>query len=109
VQGDDLGSYFQDLQSRFSRASDALTAARDSVNGAFDIYVSHVSHRTNNVMKVLTVVATILLPATVITGFFGTNFPSVPMNTRPFFVVMVTSILLISAGLLVTFRRQGWL
>ena len=56
VGGDIIEPYFRDLDERLGRLLDALEAAKESVNGAFDLYVSQVAHRTNDIMKVLTIV-----------------------------------------------------
>lgn len=109
VGGDVIEPYFRDLEARLGRLTDALDAARDAVNGAFDLYVSRVSHRTNGIMKVLAIVSTLLLPATVILGFFGTSFEEPRLATTAGFVVMVALILLVTAGALVLFARWGWI
>lgn len=75
ISGPDIEPYFRDLQQRLDQIVERLFAARDSVNSAFQIYVSQMSHRTNKVMKLLAVVSTVLLPATLVVGFFGTSFP----------------------------------
>jgi magnesium transporter len=109
VGGDAIEPYFRDLNERLARLLDGLAAAKDSVNGAFDIYVSQVSHRTNGVMRVLTIVSTVLLPATVILGLFGTNFEWPHLNTALAFIVMVVTIALITIAILLVFHRWGWL
>lgn len=111
VSGQGVEEYYRDLDGRLSWLGDALLAAKDAINGAFDIYVSHVSHRTNNIMKILTIVSTVLLPASVILGFFGTNnIQDMPLLTHATgFVLMVASIVLISAITLLLFHRKGWL
>ena len=68
VGGDVIEPYFRDLDERLGRLLDALEAAKESVNGSFDLYVSQVAHRTNDIMKVLTIVSVTLLPASVILG-----------------------------------------
>jgi magnesium transporter len=82
-----------------------------SVNGIFDIYVSHVSHYTNNVIKILTMVSTILLPATLIFTFFSTDsIQDIPLFThRIGFLLMVVSVICISVIILWRFRNKGWL
>jgi magnesium transporter len=108
VGGDTIEPYFRDLHERLGRLLDALDAAKDGVNGAFDLYVSRVAHRTNDIMKVLTVVSVTLLPATVILGFFGTSFESPRFNTDSWFILMVALVVLTTAGSLVLFTRRGW-
>lgn len=108
VSGDEVEPYFRDLDGRLARLLDRIRDAKEAVNGAFDIYVSHVSHRTNQVMKVLTLVSTVLLPASIILGLFGTNFQDVPLYGPIDFVVMLGLIVLVSAVILLAFRRRGW-
>jgi magnesium transporter len=111
VDGQEVEAYYRDLDDRLGRLSDLLHGDKDAINGAFDIYVSHMSHRTNHIMKILTIVSTVLLPTSVILGFFGTNnIQDIPALTQfGGFVVMVATILVISAAILLTFHRKGWL
>jgi magnesium transporter len=109
VGGDVIEPYFRDLDVRLGRLLDALEAAKESVNGSFDLYVSQVAHRTNDIMKVLTIVSVTLLPASVILGFFGTSFESPRINTTGGFIVMVALIVLTTLGSLVLFTRRGWI
>jgi magnesium transporter len=109
VGGDAIEPYFRDLESRLGRLVDGLEAAKDAVNDAFDVYVSQISRRTNDIMKVLAIVSTLLLPATVILGFFGTNLDSPLLTTSTSFIVMILLIVLVTTGILVVFHRWGWL
>jgi len=108
VSDDQTAPYFRELEAQLSRLRDTLLAAKEAVNGAFDIYVSHVSHRTNQIMKLLTMVSTTLLPATVILGFFGTNFQGMPLYEPFEFWLMLVSIVVVSALILGLFHRRGW-
>ena len=109
VGGDVIEPYFRDLDERLGRLLDALGAAKESVNGSFDLYVSQVAHRTNDIMKILTIVSVTLLPASVILGFFGTEFQSPRINTTGGFIVMIALIVLTTVGSLVLFARRGWI
>jgi magnesium transporter len=109
VGGDVIEPYFRDLDVRLGRLLDALEAAKESVNGSFDLYVSQVAHRTNDIMKILTIVSATLLPASVILGFFGTQFESPQLYTPAGFIIMVALIVLTTAGSLVLFARRGWI
>ena len=60
-------------------------------------------------MQQQTIVSTLPLPATVILGFFGTSFEGIPLYDRGNFWITVTSIVLVSAVILLLFRRRGWL
>jgi magnesium transporter len=66
--------YFRDVYDHLIRISDQIDSYRDLLTGAMDVYLSTVSNRLNQVMKQLTVIATIFLPLTFVTGFFGQNF-----------------------------------
>ena len=72
--GDEDERYFRDVYDHLIRISDLIDSYRDLLTGAMDVYLSTVSNRLNSVMKQLTVIATIFLPLTFITGFFGQNF-----------------------------------
>lgn len=107
--GETIEPYFRDLDERLSRLMDGLAATKESVNGAFDLYVSQASHRTNDIMKLLTMVSVILLPMTIILGFFGTNFETPSFTSFSAFMIMVVAITLITVTILLLFRRLGWL
>src|SRR5215203_2483545 len=109
VGGDVIEPYLRDLDERLGRLLDALEAAKESINGAFDLYVSQVAHRTNDIMKVLTIVSVTLLPASVILGFFDASFESPWINTTSGVIIMVALIMLTTLGSLVLFARRGWI
>ncbi|HEY7035853.1 MAG TPA: magnesium transporter CorA family protein [Thermomicrobiales bacterium] len=108
VAGDEVLPYYRDLEARLARQLDRMAAAKDDVDGAFDIYVSAVAHRTNRVMKLLTFVSTLLLPLTVILGFFGTNFTGIPMYGTYDFFLMVLVIVILVAVMVTLYHRHGW-
>ena len=111
VSGEEVEPYFRDLEGRLTNLLGSLSAAQEGVNGAFDIYVSHVSHRTNEIMRVLTIVSTVLLPATVILALFSTQFQNTfaLLYGRAGFVAMILAILAVTVAILIAFRRRGWL
>lgn len=99
--------YFKDLQERLIRVSDRLVSARDSVNGAFQIYVSHVAHRTNALISVLTVISTVLLPATLIVTLTQTLFKLPLATSLPSVAALFFALLLIPGGVfLVILKRR---
>ena len=106
ISGPDLEPYFRDLQQRLEQTVERLFAARDAVNSAFDIYVSQMSHRTNRTMKLLAVVSTVLLPATLITGIFGTNFSVPPLHSGAALAVMVAALIIVPVVVMVTLRAN---
>jgi len=110
VSGDDVEGYFRDLQSRLAHLLGMLLVAKEAVNSAFSIYVSQMSHRTNQIIKVLTMVSTLLLPATLIIALFGESIHSLLPNYQSFaFGIMLISVIAISIGTLYLFARQNWI
>jgi len=77
------------------------------INRSFDLYVSQVAHRINDIIRVLTIVSVSLLPASVILGLSGTDFESPRLGTSTGFIIMVALIVLTTVGALVLFRRRG--
>ena len=103
--------YFRDIYDHLIRISDLIDSYRDLLTGAMDVYLSTVSNRLNAVMKQLTVIATIFLPLTFITGFFGQNFDWMVghIGSLPVFLVLgVGSELLAVLGLVAFFKRRRW-
>jgi magnesium transporter len=108
----DEQDYFRDIYDHLIRISDLIDSYRDLLSGATDLHLSSVSNRQNDVMKQLTVIATIFLPLTFITGFFGQNFAFMVDHIRSgwtFWVLGVGSILATLGVLLLFFRRRSWL
>jgi magnesium transporter len=108
----DERDYFRDVYDHLIRISDLIDSYRDLLSGATDLYLSTVSNRQNDVMKQLTVIATIFLPLSFITGFFGQNFGYMVNHliTRgwTFWVIGVGSMVATCVALLMFFRRKGW-
>ncbi len=87
----------------------ALEGVREDAEVALSTYLSAINNRMNEVMKVLSVVSALALPAVVITGIFGTNFDNVPgLHSNWGFTVMIGSMTGIAGGLAYYFRRRGW-
>jgi len=105
--------YFRDLYDTLVRASDLVDSYRDLLSGATDMYLSTVANRQGEISKQLTIIATIFLPLSFLTGFFGQNFSwllnNVLNETWSFFVLGL-GLLVASIGVLwLFFRRKGWL
>jgi magnesium transporter len=108
----DERDYFRDVYDHLIRISDLIDSYRDLLSGATDLYLSTVSNRQNDVMKQLTVIATIFLPLAFITGFFGQNFGYMVndiKSTWAFWVLGIGSMLATVGILIMFFRRKGWL
>jgi len=108
----DERDYFRDVYDHLIRISDLIDSYRDLLSGATDLYLSTVSNRQNDVMKQLTIIATIFLPLSFITGFFGQNFAYMVTHlitsAWTFWIVGVGSMAATVIGLLFFFRRKGW-
>lgn len=110
VIGRDLWPFLRDIYDHVARNLDTVEMQRDLISGAMDIYLSSQAQRTNQVMKVLTVLSTIALPAVIISSFFGMNLHGLPWSDAPYgswlaIALMIASTLL----LLVILRIFRWL
>lgn len=108
----DTERYFRDVYDHLIRISDLIDSYRDLLTGAMDVYLSTVSNRLNEVMKRLTIVATIFMPLTWIVGFFGMNFGWMVrgiLGPWPFIALGVVSQIIALAFMLVLFRRRRWI
>ncbi len=107
---EEMDIYFDDLTDASERIWDVLENFKEIVEGLEDTNESVLSHRLNDVLRTLTAVTVILLPLTLVTGFFGMNvgFPGEP--TAPaYFWGIVLGMAVILGALVVFFRRRGWL
>jgi magnesium transporter len=104
--------YVRDLYDHLIRISDMVDSYRDLLSGSLDAYMSMVSNRLNDVMKQLTIIATIFLPLSFLTGFFGQNFGWLVTRLGAgvtFFGVGVGTEVVAVAALLIFFKRRGWM
>jgi magnesium transporter len=101
--------YFRDLLVQLGSLIDRMDHVRDLATGSYNLYISNISHRTNQQLRVLTFLSAVLLPMTVLTGIFGTNFALAEYQAWEPFYVMLGGMGLITAGLLAFFRRRRWL
>lgn len=102
--------YFQDVYNRMIRIFDMLDTIRDILSGSLDIYLSTVSNRLNEVMKVLTVASIILMTLSFYTGFYGMNFTHLPwLNAPNAFRNTIALMVLTTAGMFWWFKKRGWL
>jgi magnesium transporter len=112
MQKDD-SLYFRDLYDSLVRSSELIDSYRDLLSGATDMYLSTVANRQGEISKQLTIIATIFLPLSFLTGFFGQNFTFLTnhiINHTWTFFVLGLGLLVMSIGLLwLWFRRRGWL
>lgn len=103
--------HFRDVYDHLIRISDLIDTYRDLLTSSMDVFLSTISNRLNVVMKQLAVIATIFLPLTFLTGFFGQNFGWLVRNTAgwPAFLVLgIGTQILTVAILMIFFKRRGW-
>ena len=104
--------YMRDIYDHLIRISDLVDGYRDLLSGVMDTHLSTVSNRLNVVMKQLTIIATVFLPLSFLTGFFGQNFSFLVGHITgrwPFWVFGIGLEVVAAAGLLYLFRKRGWL
>jgi magnesium transporter len=105
----DMWPYFRDVYDHVVRDLDMVETQRDLLTGSLDIYLSSVANRTNQVMKVLTVLGTLALPSLVISGLFGMNVKGLPAVDSPHgFIFVILSMLAVTVVLLTFLKRFGW-
>ncbi len=105
-----LYPFFRDIYDHLLRLADTVDTLRDLLNNTLDVYLSSVANRTNQVMKVLTVLSTIALPALVISGIYGMNLKGLPFLESDYGTLIVGGMMLLSTVLLlVLLRRLRWL
>jgi len=113
VSGIEVEESFDDLLTRLTRLLDLLVTARNAVNSSFEIYVSHMAHRTNQVIRLLTIVSVVLFTASIIVSIFGATLSATIHNSilaSPLgLVVMLACIVAVSGGTLVVFSRRDWI
>ena len=101
--------YLRDVYDHVNRVVDSVETVREMIAGMMDIYMSTVSNRLNEVMKVLTVIATIFIPLTFLVGVYGMNFQFMPeLDWRYGYWVVWGVMVAIGGSLLVYFKRKGW-
>jgi magnesium transporter len=108
--GESIAVYLRDVYDHTIQVIDTLETFRDMISGMLDIYLSSVSNRMNEVMKVLTIIATIFIPLTLIAGIYGMNFKHMPELEQPWGYPVVWGVMLATAiVMLIYFRRKKWL
>jgi len=111
VSADD-SHVFRDVHDRIARTSEMLETFRDVLSTAMEVYLTVVSNRTNEIVKVLTIVSIILMSASLLTGIYGMNIP-LPLqdakHPRAAFAVILALMGVIATGLLLLFRNRKWI
>jgi magnesium transporter len=109
-ESSELSFYYRDVYNHLVRQYEEVDSLRDLLTGAMDVYLSTTSNRLNMTMRQLTVVASLFMPLSFLTGFFGMNFAVLVghIQSGPSLAVGVTLMVLSVAIQLLLFRRMGW-
>lgn len=102
--------FYRDIYDHIMRVTDLAESYRDLISGSLDAYMSVVSNRMNEIMKVLTIFSAIMLPLTFIAGLYGMNFDNLPeLHWAYSYFVVLGIMLIVALGMLVFFWRRGWI
>ncbi len=102
--------YLRDVYDHTIQVIDTIETLRDMVSGMLDIYLSSISNKMNEVMKVLTIIATIFIPLTFIAGIYGMNFAFMPeLGLNWSYPLILIVMLVIGVSMLIYFRKKKWL
>jgi len=102
--------YLRDIYDHAIQIIDNIETFRDMLSGMLDIYLSSMSNRMNEIMKVLTIIATLFIPLTFIVGWYGMNFKYMPELSWPWgYPLIILIMLMVTVVMLLYFRRKKWL
>ncbi|RYD53003.1 MAG: magnesium/cobalt transporter CorA [Sphingobacteriales bacterium] len=101
--------YYKDILDHILHAMDNAESMRDGTTTLLELTFNQVNMRTNEIVKVFTIITTLLAPATVIGGIFGMNFDIIPLaHQKDGFIIMVTLMFIIPLFMLIWFKRKNW-
>ena len=101
--------FIDDVYDHAIRVMETVDSYRDLLSSLQDLYLSSISNRMNEVMKVLTIAASIFVPLTFIAGIYGMNFKNMPELSWPWAYAAFWAVILVMSGAMVAFfRRKGW-
>ncbi len=107
---DNVRLYLRDTYDHCLQTGEVIEMYRDMATGLMNIYLSSVANRTNDVMKVLTIMASIFIPLTFMAGIYGMNFEHMPeLHVRWAYPAIWFAMLTTAAGMLIFFYRKGWI
>ncbi len=101
--------FFRDVYDHFTRVADLCDSYRELVSGALDAYLTTTSNRMNEIMKVLTAIATVMLPLTFIAGVYGMNFEHMPeLHWRYGYAFSLVLMAIVASMMMFYFKRKRW-
>ncbi|MFW9948333.1 MAG: CorA family divalent cation transporter, partial [Candidatus Odinarchaeota archaeon] len=105
----ELHVYLKDISDHIYRISDQLENYRDIVFGMLDMYLSSVSNKMNDIMKVLTIISTIFIPLSFLAGFYGMNFIIYSSYQYDLLIILITVMIIIVILMLLLFKKKKWI
>jgi len=107
---EEMRPFYRDVYDHLVRVVDLAENYRDLISGSLEAYLSVVSNRLNEIMKVLTIFSAIMLPLTFIAGVYGMNFENMPeLHSRYGYYAVWALMIVVAIGMLLFFRRRGWI
>ncbi len=107
---EDTKIYLKDVYSHTIQVMDTIESLRDVIGGMLDTYLSNVSNKMNEVMKTLTIIASIFIPLTFISGHYGMNFVNMPeLQWKDGYFAVLTGMIVITALMVVWFKKKDYL
>jgi len=105
-----LRVYFSDIHDHLARTNDMADTHREILNSSLEIYYSTISTKTNEIIKVLTILTAVFIPPTFLVGLWGMNFRNMPeLAIEHGYFISLVAILLIMVGMILFFRRKKWI
>jgi magnesium transporter len=102
--------FLRDTHDHIAQIVELIDSSREMASDLAEAYLSNVSHRTNEVMKVLTLMASIFIPLTFLAGIYGMNFENMPeLRSRIGYFVVLGVMIFLAIGMTAFFRRRGWI
>lgn len=110
LMSDEVRLYLRDVYDHTVQIADILESYRDLLSEMFNLYLSEQANKTNEIMKLLTIIATIFIPLTFIAGIYGMNFEFMPeLKWKPAYFVTLGVMIIIALGMLWLFRKRRWI
>ena len=102
--------YYRDIYDHIIQISENIDIYREMIWGLMDMYMTSISNKMNEVMKVLTIIATIFIPLTFIAGIYGMNFDNIPeLHYKYSYFILWAVMIVLFIGMLAYFKRKKWL
>ncbi len=106
----EVRTYLRDTHDHIAQLAELIDSSRDLTLAVMDMYLSAIGNRTNDIMKVLTLLSSIFIPLTFLAGIYGMNFEFMPeIHRRWAYPIVISAMLVIAAAMYLAFRRRGWI